>query len=446
MTFRWPNGVECHISGVGSLYLKAEMQESAQVACTFHAVQFSNSAVHIECAIKDLNVDVPSPLNTMLKKAHFYFDGVSSDGRSVSADHVVYGGDFLTREEGRPLNIVGYRARWMRVGQESKDFAVRRFKVVNFAPEFPFDHIFRWKGAVVRMRSVDDFEEITPTLGIRDQCAVTTLIEISEVVGDDALYIVDVFCELLSYTRGTRVQWINYEDLDHANAVLCIYYASRITRRLTPMDLIPEDLTYSFIQGMLEPYAAFREAYDYRKVLGLYLDASDQTDFIDVRAIKTVVLMEAIKALVLEKNPLPPIIATKSKARRFASRMRFAIRDAAEGLELPQPSVDALESKLGGCTHHTFRQCIEQVQSVLRIEVDRGKVSIFIEARNRLIHDAKFLHLAEPGGKHGFQHHAEEYFWLIGFVDRFVLRLIGYRGAYIDRSRRGEVEVPAESS
>jgi hypothetical protein len=71
-------------------------------------------------------------------------------------------------------------------------------------------------------------------------------------------------------------------------------------------------------------------------------------------------------------------------------------------------------------------------------------VSIFIEARNRLIHDAKFLHLAKPNGAHGFRNHAEEYFWLVAFVDRFIVRLIGYRGAYLDRSRHGEVEVPAE--
>jgi 8-oxo-dGTP pyrophosphatase MutT (NUDIX family) len=213
------------------------------------------------------------------------------------------------------------------------------------------------------------------------------------------------------------------------------------------MDLIAESEVFSFVEQMLDPYVAFRQNYPYTKVLGLFLDAGDQTDFIDVRAIKTVVLMEAIKALVLERHPLPPMIATKSKAKSFAKKMRAAVREAAEELGITQASTDTLVSKLSGFSHHTFRQYIEHVQELLHIKVDRNAVTHFIAARNRLIHDATFLHLAEPGGKHGFRDHAHEYFSLLAFVDRFILRLIGYRGAYLDRSSKGGAEaVPAEQT
>jgi len=333
----------------------------------------------------------------------------------------------------------------METGAAQSTCISRRFKVVNFAPESTFDHTFHTGALSLRLSSVAGAEAITSTLGVRDLCAVTALAEVSG--GDDTslIWMADTVCELLSYARGTRVQWISYEDVGENNEVLKTHYGNRITRRLSPMDLIEESKIFTFVEQTLAPYAEFREVFPYRKLLGLYLDACDQTDFIDVRAIKIVVLMEAIKAILLEKNPLPPIFPSKSKARLFAAEIRNAIEATAQELELSNEATESLIAKSGGCNHPTFRECIDHVQKLLRIRIERNNVTTFINARNRLIHEATFLHLAQPNRELPFSNHAEEYFWLVSFVDRFVLRLIGYRGPYLDRASHEEGLISAES-
>jgi len=381
----------------------------------------------------------------MLNRRIFRLVGRTDCGKVIAADTVTYSGDFLTRSEGRPSNSAGFRTKSIDVLTSEEESRTRRFRIVNFAPEDRFDFTFQRGDISVRLRPADQYEAKISTLGIRDPFAVTAIAEVSGGDKEASIDFLDTVCELLSYARGTKIQWISYEDLGTNDEILRCHFGSRITRRLTPMDLIPDGLTFAFVEKTFDAYVAFRKQFPYRKLLGLYVDACDQTDFIDVRAIKIVVLMEAVKAMVLERLLLPPRFPNTTKGAKFKKEMRNAIREAVQRLDLSNDTLEGLLRMSDGCHHHTFRESIAAVQEHLHIKIDADTISIFIDARNKLIHEATFLHLAKPDKLHPFDSHAEEYFWLVGFVDRFVLRLIGYRGAFIDRANGSEAPlVPAE--
>ena len=106
MAFTWPNGVEWIISGSGALYAIGDAQ-STPLACTFHAIQFSSSACHLECAFSSFDVDTPSVLGLMFNQGIFRLAGRTECGEIIAADTVTYSGDFLTRSEGRLFQFGG---------------------------------------------------------------------------------------------------------------------------------------------------------------------------------------------------------------------------------------------------------------------------------------------------------------------------------------------------
>lgn len=69
----------------------------------------------------------------------------------------------------------------------------------------------------------------------------------------------------------------------------------------------------------------------------------------------------------------------------------------------------------------------------------------FIRARNELVHEGRFVsQRANVPKDWPFTEPIDEYFHMLRFADRLVLRTLGYRGAFLDRSSRGTRRVAAE--
>jgi len=68
---------------------------------------------------------------------------------------------------------------------------------------------------------------------------------------------------------------------------------------------------------------------------------------------------------------------------------------------------------------------------------------LFVRCRNSLVHTSRFYcERADDDNRATVLPHpspAEEYFWLLNFMDRLPLRLVNYRGPYIDWSNVEEL-------
>jgi hypothetical protein len=93
----------------------------------------------------------------------------------------------------------------------------------------------------------------------------------------------------------------------------------------------------------------------------------------------------------------------------------------------------------------SFRELIEEVCRSLQMVVEPADTATFIRARNELVHEGRFVsQRANPPADWLFAQPSDEYFWMLRFADRLVLRTLGYRGAFLDRSSRGAQRVDEE--
>jgi hypothetical protein len=64
------------------------------------------------------------------------------------------------------------------------------------------------------------------------------------------------------------------------------------------------------------------------------------------------------------------------------------------------------------------------------------EVKLFVASRNALVHEGKFyVEAAKPEQRRRLPPLADalsEYFFLVSFLDRFMMKLFGYSGAYVD--------------
>src|SRR5262249_11540556 len=92
----------------------------------------------------------------------------------------------------------------------------------------------------------------------------------------------------------------------------------------------------------------------------------------------------------------------------------------------------------------TFRQAIEEIHKLLGLTaISDDQRKLFVKCRNSLVHQGQFYcQSAEPQDRTGpvppLSGKKEEYCWLLHFVDRMFLRLVGYDGPYIDWQTPGQ--------
>jgi hypothetical protein len=89
----------------------------------------------------------------------------------------------------------------------------------------------------------------------------------------------------------------------------------------------------------------------------------------------------------------------------------------------------------------TFKSLIENLCNFLNLSVSKQEIDLFVECRNCLIHEGEFYcKTATPKQRKRckpLNTQTEEYLFLVNFLDRVFLKLLGYSGPYIDWSNPG---------
>jgi hypothetical protein len=121
------------------------------------------------------------------------------------------------------------------------------------------------------------------------------------------------------------------------------------------------------------------------------LDAKAEADYLEMRGVKFAVAMEILKTL-------------------FRKSMNIK----------------------GGA----FKSLIENLCNSINLSVSKQEIDLFVKCRNSLIHEGEFFCItAKPKQRKRFNAlgtQTEEYLFLVNFLDRVFLKLLGYSGPYID--------------
>lgn len=412
--------------GTGTLHLTS----GTPVACSFEAAQFQNGDVLIlSYTTADVFEDDASTRLT----------GQTTQGWSLDAEFDVPTNVLGDHTQSPPGTYFAHRATRLRVTVAPEAPTAYRYGIVNcrFFGNDTFTTYdaagaataHRWRlvldlaheqGPVtVCLEPLADYSHLAQTISTTRGIAVTceAVIDATSLQpGIDPDDIVADLCLVLSVARGTFVQWLHRRDIA-ASGEVASNHVSHITRRfqgMEPLDHRPlrRADTKRFVEGAYAALPQISQIYGVRRGLVLaYIDARSEDDALEMRGVKLAVVAEMIKAQHQGANIIPNAPWTWAWLRSLWQRLRQS-------------------------RHPRFATALRNACRAAGYRPSRSTVGDFVATRNRLVHAGRFRAdpiSPVPGCR--FASPAEEYMFLLSFIDRFFLRLFGYTGPFIDWSR-----------
>lgn len=299
--------------------------------------------------------------------------------------------------------------------------------------------------------------------GIRITCEV--IIEIDkEIKIEEIKEIVNDLSDLMSIASGTRIQWIYCYGYDFEGKTVVRNHRSSITRPYQPMQLIRKDPLQlkSFLE---DSYAVFTEKQNLLKqnryIINKYLEAKAENDLLEQRGIKLAGVIEALKELSIRLNiPTSETIIRKDCFEAKKSAIKDALHEAIENSVKKQYAEESEEtkkiiqenkkemfSKIHDLNRISFKQVLLAFCAYLNLQVSENNLQTIVASRNKLIHEGKFIcqtyenkdKLAQKYPN--FKDPWNEYSYSMNFVDKCFLKMLMYKGYYINRFTLEEEEL-----
>lgn len=397
----------CEYHGKGVI----KIEDGKKFDCLFEAGQLTNGQVLLLC-------DFVPPLLTDLSISAIKFEGTTSDGFRICATEAFsetsYLPDIPIDRSSGVWAAFHIQRMTVQVAEEERShflhFGITNFEFIGTEPTRAPDNSFHLtlpldlqsdsRSTRLLIKPLDLNGKIMRRLRTLKSVDVSceAIAEISA-DGDVAVFteVVDDLCYILSVARGTKIQWVYCDSYNAAGKLISRNHFSRITKPYCPLPIIHPVFnggkeTKTFIEQTYKTYVAKRESHNLNKgTIDAYLDAKAEADFLEMRGVKFAVAMEILKTV-----------------------FRKAIKIK------------------GGA----FRSIIENLCDFINLQIDPQEINLFVECRNSLIHEGKFYcETATPKKRNRCKPlniKPEEYLFLVNFLDKVFLKLLGYSGPYID--------------
>lgn len=285
-----------------------------------------------------------------------------------------------------------------------------RFGLTNFEIEVPTfqSDIFSdtilslsLKGVNIKIIALQNFFKVflqTKTLKIINVMseAVFPLSKYNDI--SQITQIMDNLSILISIARGRKVQWIYYTIYDLNNSPISRTHFAYITKPYAALSIIDHNHeNLEEIKEFLEvSYSNYPPSIiNFNKwVVEEYLAAKLEGDYLEARAKRIVITLEILKAL---------------------------------------------NKKMPELSDSYFREFITKLCKKLNVGISESEINLFYESRNSLIHEGEFYCKTATDEKKKkippLPTPVDEYFFLINFVDKIFIKLLGYNGIYLDWSK-----------
>ncbi len=416
--------------GIGALRWKS----GAHSSCTFQAFQLRDGDVRVLCQ----TTDDPVPFDTAEALA-----GKTSDGRSLVAS-----GLFETIYlPGLPNNFHGtghaYRARVLDVTLDSsRALSIWRFALTNLT--LPPCDLSAPHAAVqkARISRASEYEERVRRLMTVKGVDITAYLEVQAADGDVCSDAATDLCHLLSLACGTKVQWVSRVGYSTDGTDVHHHHSSRVTKSYCALPAIdprePRDIE-AFLEAVTPRYLAEKDRW--RLATGLldaYLDAKAEGDYLELRGVKMAVAMEMLKQAFIAATGQPEYAVPTAAFEAIKGDLRAAVRSVLRQREWSRPQRDTVYANLPALNRLPFHEHVTALCRNLGLNLPEGDVKLFVRCRDSLVHRGRFYtETADEEERRSVEPHptkAKEYFWLVHMLDRLFLRIVGYRGPYIDWS------------
>ncbi len=458
--------------GEGTLTFR---DSDAAIGCTFEAGQLQSGDIFLICCFPwNVTVDLRLAANNVS-----LFQGTTIEGYKLSADKIRGPHSLTISNKGKiaeyelielevvlmdnPVSSISFGVtNFEFLGIESAHYKTDRSRGTHLvlpielptsdgAKTFSIRPLQDYGTILERIKAVPRGIDVTCEIVI-DQVQNGSVEKLKKTVGD--------LCDLLSVARGTFINWIYLEHRDEDSTVQSRLHSSRVTRPFEGLPIIDPGVnsidqytipdtnepltdgrldTKRFIETAYEVYAndTIRELY--RRVIVTYLDARQGHWFIETRSAALAIAMEIVKDIaptllgLSEDNQIIP----KTAFRKLNNRLREVINEEV----LDENLGDRISAKLGELNRLSFRDLIKQVCQSIDLALPEHEIDLFGASRNKLVHSGRFYCMAatekERKKIRPLSTPEDEFFFLISFLDRVILKMFKYSGQYINWSTPG---------
>ena len=300
----------------------------------------------------------------------------------------------------------------------------------------------RHPSGVAKLTRADGYPDSVRRLRTVKGIDVTAWLEIAGLDATSRDAAADDICYLLSLARGTKIQWISRIDYSSEGVEVHRHHSSRITKAYCPLPVIdPRELsdTAAFLETSLPIYLAQRDKWKLsRRLIDSYLDAKAEADYLQTRGVKLAVVMEMLKQTFLDATQQQGLVRSSPQFSAMAAKLKRAISTVLSAAGWNESERAVVYGKLRGLNRVPFQDLVLSLCAHLDLTLPEADVRLFVKCRNSLVHHGRFYcETAGVNPARSVQPHdrpVDEYFWLIHVLDRVFLRIVGYRGPYIDWS------------
>jgi len=116
--------------------------------------------------------------------------------------------------------------------------------------------------------------------------------------------------------------------------------------------------------------------------------------------------------------------------------MKIAIGEILKAESVGPTERGEIYPKLTGLNRRSFADLLKGFLHYIKLDVNPKDLHLFIQCRNKLVHTGEFYCLAASSAERKkcapLPTPAEEYYFMVNFLDRIFLRLLSYSGNYVD--------------
>jgi hypothetical protein len=405
--------------------------------CRFSAGQLRDGGVLLLC---DFHLENPiNALGFTFLGSVEAFEGTSEDGWRISTNGKLTQRNWILPSPPRDSYMLAAFYVDHLIAQKPRDEGSVDvvFELTNFSYTKPFDCTVCHNDSQANIR-------ISPVKDVRDRLSRLQTIRGIDVMAEasiawegsgrriEIVETIDDFCHLASIALGTQVQWVSLRFFDSSESVEHVEHRNCFNKPFGGLEIIdrrsrlPDELP-QFIVDSYSKFRMLKNSWEIHRVpLLTYLDAKSEGDFLETRAVKLSIALETLKSAFLScgETDVSEFILDQSE---FKSAILPPLRDACQGVLVgtcDQVDIEALvgDQNLMGLNRRSFRSIVKKLLAHIGLKVSPAEIQKFVASRNSLVHSGCFTS-SKP---------VDEWLFMINFLDRIYLKLLGYSGPYIN--------------
>lgn len=305
----------------------------------------------------------------------------------------------------------------------------------------------------LEIRKINEYEDALNFLKTFKGICVTCEIKFKINKEDDiekAKEIVTDLCEIMSIAQGRKIEWIYYNIFSENGKIVLEKHENRITKPYSAIEIINNEpeIMKKFIETSYRALAKNKYLLKNNKyIVNAYIDAKLQTDFLEQRGLKLVLVTELFKELLIKSRPELEFIVSEEAFKKLHPRLKTTLKEVlVESADYSSNSRGKTYEKISELNRTSFQDILSCFCKDIKLRIEPEELQLIIKCRNSLVHTGKFFcrsHKCTDDYRENylqFRSPTNEYFYLLNFVDKCFLKLLCYRGPYINWGNPNEIK------